>query len=290
MVSDEVNYLELIAKLKTCHESFPTLGYAFSAVVLVGLWDAEKQVIAMVGSGFILDNKRGLIMTAAHTLMEIDKRENFGKEYYGNRHGKVVIGLIPENGGNATEAVYRYYARILIKDENIDKNKVCQVDACVLQITTKMESDVDDDRCGEVTELPIMHGQMKHENLNKLKLAEEIVDLNTSAVIIGFNQEWEGFDLSGKVNRCIDLVKGYVCQHKKYEYKVELEKKHRHLPTAETIVICETIPGHSGGPCIDHEGNVIGMSSRKSPNNGQRCYLVPSCELRTLLKKARRRL
>jgi len=256
---------------------------------LVGLWDEEKEVITMVGSGFIVDNKRGLIITAAHTLMEIDKKNNFGKEYYGNLYGKVVIGLIPENGGNATEAVFRYFARIIMKDENIDRKNICQVDACVLQITTKMESDVDGDRCGEPAEWAIMHGQMKNENLKKLKLAEEIVYPNTSVVIIGFNQEWEGFNSSGKVNRHIDLVKGYVSQPK-FEYKLEFEGKYRHYPKSETIVICGTIPGHSGGPCIDREGNVIGMLSRKSANNEQRCYLVPSSELKKILKKAKRRL
>ena len=288
-------HLELIANQKskqppeTYHKSFPTLRYAFSTVVLVGLWDPEENKIIRAGSGFIVDNKRGLIMTVAHTLMEIDNKKCFGKANYGNLYRKVVIGLIPEDGGNATEAVIRYFAKIITKDKSIDKNKICQVDACVLQITTKMDSDVDGDRCGEVAECPIMHGKMKNENLNKLNIDGEIVDPDTDVAIIGFNQKWEGFiNSSGKVNLIVDYVYGKV-SIPNFKYTLDFEEKNKYQPKAETIVICAATTGHSGGPCINREGNVIGMMCRKNDKNEQRCYLVPSCELIALLKKAKKR-
>jgi len=86
----------------------------------------------------------------------------------------------------------------------------------------------------------------------------------------------------------IDFVKGYVCLPR-LKYEPKFIDKHCHQPTAETIVICATIPGHAGGPCIDREGNLIGMLTRKKSNNEHRCYLVPSCELKTLLRKAKYR-
>jgi hypothetical protein len=68
------------------------------AVVVVGLWDGKSKKVIRVGSGFIVDRKRGLIVTAGHTLMNIwgDRNYPFGEDYYGLRQGKVVIGVIPE--------------------------------------------------------------------------------------------------------------------------------------------------------------------------------------------------
>jgi len=226
-------------------------------------------------------------MTAAHTLMHIDSEDNFGKEYFGNIYGTVVIGLIPKGGGTAAKAVFRYFAKIIVKDENIDKNKICQVDACVLQITTKMQHDVDGERCGEPSEYPIMHGQMEKENLNKLEIDKKEVDPNTSVKIIGFNQGGHGLNLSG-INRYIDFANGYVCLPK-FKVKANNPSRYHFHPTSETAVICATIAGHSGGPCIDLEGNVIGMLSRTDRKDRFRCYLVPSYKLRYLLKKAKQR-
>ena len=40
-------------------------------VVVVGLYDGNVDKIVRVGTGFIADKKRGLIVTASHTLMNI---------------------------------------------------------------------------------------------------------------------------------------------------------------------------------------------------------------------------
>ena len=266
----KTKHMELIANQKskqpsdTYHKSFPTLRYAFSTVVLVGLWDSEEKTILRVVTGFIVDKKRGLIMTAAHTLMEIDNKKNFGKANYGNLYGKVVIGLIPEDGGNATEAMIQYFTKIIIKDESIDKNKVCQVDACVLQITTKN---------GFWRWWWQMRWSCRMSNnarpnekweFNELKIDGEFVDPDTDVDIIGFNQKWQGFiNSSGKVNLNVNFVYGYVSQPK-FKYKLDFEGKNKYQPKGEIIVICAAIIGHSGGPCINCKGNVIGMMCRKN--------------------------
>ena len=61
-------------------------------------------------------------------------------------------------------------------------------------------------------------------------------------------------------------------------------------PRSEIVVICPTIGGHSGGPCINQQGEVIGILSRVDPTDKQRCYLVPSSEFNPLIKEAKRAL
>merc|ERR1711862_74531 len=85
------------------------LTWAFSAisraVVLVGLWSPKEKRLISVGSGFIVDKKLGLIVTAAHTLIHLSSVDNdddstkssnsVGEDYYGCKHGKAIIGVIP---------------------------------------------------------------------------------------------------------------------------------------------------------------------------------------------------
>jgi hypothetical protein len=51
--------------------------------------------------------------------------------------------------------------------------------------------------------------------------------------------------------------------------------------------MCNTISGHSGGPCINNEGKVLGILSRCDPVEEQRCYLVPATEIKELYLKAK---
>ena len=59
-------------------------------------------------------------------------------------------------------------------------------------------------------------------------------------------------------------------------------------PRSEIVCLVPTISGHSGGPCLNDEGRVVGILSRADRVDRQRCYLVPSSELRTLVNKARK--
>lgn len=59
-------------------------------------------------------------------------------------------------------------------------------------------------------------------------------------------------------------------------------------PRSEIVVICPTIGGHSGGPCVNQQGEVIGILSRVDPADKQRCYLVPTSEFNPLIKEAKR--
>jgi len=263
-------------------------------VVVVGLWDGRTRKVVRVGSGFIADKKRGLIVTASHTLMNIwgDKSTPFGENYYGLRQGKVVIGVIPRNKGEelGTEAVFRYFAKIVTKDHSID-NGVCHLDACVLRITTRMENDVGGtgEGCGDQPERLLLNNPpaIKQEKLHQLKITDKC-ELDEQVRIVGFNQGGEGLMGPGvRLNRYVDFARGYVCKKFAGGEGNDGELRHRFKPREEIVVICPTIGGHSGGPCVNQQGEVIGILSRADPAESQRCYLVPTYEWRALLREAK---
>ncbi|KAG7343390.1 Miro domain containing protein [Nitzschia inconspicua] len=263
-------------------------------VVVVGLWDGRTRKVVRVGTGFIADKKRGLIVTASHTLMNIwgDRSTPFGENYYGLRQGKVVIGVIPRKKGedSGTEAVFRYFAKIVAKDPSIDKG-VCHLDACILRITTRMENDVagSGEGCGDEPERLLLNNPvaLKQEKLHQLKITDKC-ELDEQVRIVGYNQGGEGLMGPGvRLNRYVDFARGYVCKKFAGGEGSDGELRHRFKPREEIVVICPTIGGHSGGPCVNQQGEVIGILSRADPAESQRCYLVPTYEWRSLLRDAK---
>jgi hypothetical protein len=260
---------------------------AFKSVVFVGLWDEGSRKIVRVGSGFIADKKRGFIVTAGHTLLD----ENTWRE---PRGGKIVIGIIPPDSENV--CCFRYFARIISKDPSINEKGLCTVDACVLQLTTRMENDVYSSgiEIGEQPEKLLMNPElMKMEDLNSLDMTDK-VELDETIRILGFNQGGEGLLEPGseselvKINRSADFARGYVVM--RFATTEAIVDSDKFQPRSEIVVICPTIGGHSGGPCLNLQGEVIGILSRADPADNQRCYLVPTSEFRPLLKAAKRSL
>ncbi len=275
----------------------------FRSVVVVGLWDGKTGKIVRVGSGFIADKKRGLIVTASHTLMNIwgEKGTPFGENYYGLPDGKVVIGVIDRKKGerSVTHAVFRYFAEIVAKDPKIETG-ICHIDACVLRITTRLDKDVggNGEGCGAIEEHLLKHNPwaLKQEKLQQLKITDKC-EYDEWVKIIGYNQGGEGLMGPGVVlNFSVDFARGYVC--KKFavvesninDNGASQPVRHRFKPREEIVVNCETIVGHSGGPCVNQQGEVIGILSRADPAENKRCYLVPTEEWKPLLKQAKRTL
>lgn len=264
------------------------------SVVVVGLWDGKAGKVVRVGSGFIADKKRGLIVTASHTLMNIwgDKSTPFGENYYGLRQGMVVIGVIPRKKGEetGTEAVFRYFAKIVSKDPSIDRG-LCQMDACILRITTRMEKDVSGsgEGCGFQPERLLLNNPhaLKLEKLHHLRITDKC-ELDEPVRIVGYNQGGEGLMGPGvSLNRYADFARGYVCKKFAGGEGNEGHLRHRFKPREEIVVICPTIGGHSGGPCVNQQGEVIGILSR-ADSDCQRCYLVPTDEWKDLLEEAKK--
>jgi len=264
------------------------------SVVVVALWDKDSQSIQQVGSGFVVDRKQGLIVTAAHTLFDMRKGKHFGRAYHGLKNAKALIGVIPTVDGTA--AVFRYTAEIVAHD-------VSNMDACVLRIISKFDQDVtcDGDECGHEPEILFKNNAsaLEGEDLQQLKLTKRFV-LEEAIRVLGFNQGGEGLLQEGShVNRYIDVARGYVCKTYKplpddssdsslSSGQMELLTNNAYIPREEIVAMCPTINGHSGGPCVNGEGRVIGIVSRADSTDSQRCYLVPSSELKKLVARAKK--
>lgn len=270
-------------------------------VVLVGLLDKKSGRITRAGSGFVVDSKRGLIITASHTLINMDNHTQdgslsnpkFGEFFYGLEDAEVVIGVVPESNDSSTTAVYRYFAKILIAD-------VRNVDACVLWITKKINKDLDIDGLQIMNGLMVEdvrfkpQGFLEREGMKKLNICCAC-EYEERVRIIGYNQGGEGLlEIGHHVNRTLDFSVGYVC--KKFFCPKSNEDENdesivRFRPREEIVVIqCPTIGGHSGGPCVNQEGDVVGILSRSDPAESQRCYVAPASEWMKLVKLAKGRV
>ena len=103
--------------------------------------------------------------------------------------------------------------------------------------------------------------------------------------VLGFNQEGEGLAEKGEyVEQMPCVTKGYVSKKLSSHRCPGAEG---FMPTSEIVVMCSTISGHSGGPCVNANGEVIGIVSRADPIEKDRCYLVPAKQIKLLLNKAK---
>ena len=255
-------------------------------VVMVGLFDEKRpsEKIRKVGSGFVVDSERGLIVTAAHTLMKLWGQEDFGRDNDGIEGAKAIIGVIPSgmnSDGSCPSAIFRYFAKILTKDINLE-NGECHVDACVLQITSRFENDVDGngDLCAEEISVCLSRDPslLKEQNLTQLEVTEES-HLGEAVRILGFDQPD-----NTRVNRSFGVSAGTV--QKQFETKAPVGgERFRYMPRKKTVLSCNTIGGHSGGPCVNQSGQVIGILSCADFTERSRSYLVPTSEWIHLVPK-----
>jgi len=256
------------------------------SVVVVGLWDCESNMIRNVGSGFIVDRKLGLVITAGHILFQMQAGPNFGIPYFGLANAKAVIGVIGDE--TSSNARFRYFAEIVAED-------IHNVDACVLRITSRMKEDVDNEALLGQQQETSMENCIADENLRALKLTKRY-ELEETIRILGYNQGGEGRLEQGKhVNCSADFAKGYICKQFKMLEDDNSDSDDESScgangfsPREEIVIMCPTISGHSGGPCVNDEGKVIGLLSRADPVDRQRCYLAPTNELKSLVNKAKK--
>jgi hypothetical protein len=145
---------------------------------------------------------------------------------------------------------------------------------------------------GEQPEKLLMNNPeaMKAEKFHQLSVSEKF-ELDEAVRILGFNQGGEGLIGPGEeLNRCADFARGYVVMKFAINEVSESSMDRKFQPRSEIVVICPTIGGHSGGPCVNQQGEVIGILSRADPADRQRCYLVPSSEWKPMVKEAKRML
>jgi hypothetical protein len=238
-------------------------------------------------------------VTAAHVVFNMDKNtDNFGQPYFGggNNLRRAVVGIIPDR--DCKHAVFRYFAEIVAHD-------VRNVDACVLQIRSRLETDVDVQTDGvsaiaDRTERKIGFNQILAENLQSLKLTKHF-DIAEYVRLLGYSQEGEGMFVMGKhISPSVEFVEGRI--HRFFKATMTEDcfdsdsssttSNHSHqqaafAPREEIVLLCLVNSGHSGGPCVNGEGKVVGILSRSDPGQRDRCYLVPTSEIRPLVMKAK---
>lgn len=290
-----------------------------SSVVLVGKLNVQSQAVEDVATGFFVDSKRGLIMTALHTFCNMEKLGN------GDHDGddattvsstftdissssnlmssnldvdmkgfQVIVGIITQkeddraSGGD--EAKFMYTAEIIAAGSK-------GVDACLLRITGNVSASCWND-CSSLSYTTPEQESMQRKNIRSLEILQpfrQMVDLKlqTSCEVedqislIGFDQDGDGLLANEEeklhhIGRRVGIRMGYVSRKRNTVDKSLLLNSDRFIPRSEILVICAAKKGNSGGPCLNEKGEVIGMCSRIDPLDVQRCYLVPSKMLKEL--------
>lgn len=212
----------------------------------------------------------------------------FGKPYFGHHNAQALIGVIPEEG--ESHAVFRYYADLVAADAR-------NVDACVLQIRSRLSKDISTmeglaTSQSKARVIPV--SELMGEELKSLKMTKHFA-LEESVRVTGFNQGGEGILHRGKhVCMSADFISGYICRHFKlplqdhsFSSDSSSSQARTFAPKEEIVVICPTISGHSGGPCVNSDKKVIGILSRADPADPTRCFLVPATEIKPLLVQAK---
>jgi ankyrin repeat protein len=169
---------------------------------------------------------------------------------------QILIGVKPEN---ADGVEFRYTADVALMGS-------ANVDACVLLITGRFND--------ASRSYPLL------SDLLELHLSSDSF-MGENVFLVGYNQGGEGVVAPGTIlDERPDVLRGYVCKF----FTVPMDGVIR-----KEIVVDggQVFQGHSGAPCLNAGGTVLGILSRSDCYNGQRWYNVPHTELRTLLQRAR---
>ena len=255
-----------------------------SGIVFVGLWDGERVVNA--GCGFVVDGVHGFIVTAAHILMDmsaakepIDSWKRLKARYYGREGARALVGVITDHREEVDadspvgpEASFRYFADIVAEDiENMD--------ACVLRISARLQTDVDNpDDCNlQPLEAPQLCDERNEPILREL-VPSTRCELEEQIRLLGFSRG----------ERALEVTQGFVIlKHRSPDLR-QPSSDLGHRPRYEIGINAPlTFVGQSGSPCVNRAGQVVGILSRADPADKNRCYLVPTREYLQLVDIAR---
>ena len=245
-------------------------------IVQIGVYSSEKRGLVKLGSGFVADKENGLIISANHTVLE---RENDG--YWECVGDKILIGVTSRDDEEHPIA-FRYLARVVAKDASVENGGLCEVDACVLKIYAKLQHDVyDGEDIDEIPQMRLSKKKLVKEDLQMLKIREDY-KIEQTVRLIGFSQGGVKIVPEGSyLFQNIGCLPGTVVGRNTYNFE---STEGSYSPKKEISVYCETEVGESGGPCINEQGEVIGILSR---GHSTLSYLVPASEWKGMLNRAK---
>jgi len=279
-----------------------------AGVVLVALVDAKANKF-FFGSGFIVDAKRGLVVTAAHVVIDMGDKKNhslkrlqkrsFGSEYYGMKRGRILIG-VHGSSNPYSRAEFRYGAIIEERD-------VGNQDAVVLRINTVLRVEDNDSMSNGKINI-CDEGPFRGPcGLKQLQVCEDTL-LEERIRILGYNQGQ--IDDAGSaigLNRNMDVSEGKICLQwdnsrytqfssevkaaalKKLKFPSRVQKPTMLVEKAEIQIECTNIGGHSGGPVVNDVGSVVGILSSGSTSQ-RRGHVVPAKLWMRMVKESRCKL
>lgn len=215
---------------------------------------------------------------------------------------KIFIGILKrkESGDHLTDAIFRYRAEIVEYDSSY------RVDACVLKLVSKLDSDMrstDRKRCTE-NAIPPSHlprkraSFFKRENLSQLRATPTDPEIGDFVHILGFDQQVDDDDkfrrYHSDMNVCLDCPLGRIRSiwnsndHETPSIDRILacsrENRFKWLITKEIKVQCNTSLGLSGGPAVNFKGEVVGINTQ-GEHRHYNCYIAPTSEWIKLVQK-----
>ncbi len=254
----------------------PRVESAKRSVVWVGLWNPQTKQFIHIGSGFIANAEKGLIVTAAHVLLDLKRRSDSVVMNTHNNLKDVVIGIISPDG---YKAVHRYMAKIIAKDGK-------DADACILRIHAKiLNGDPNKTRS-------IIEGDMHLERLQALEITKDF-SVGNNVFSFGFNQDGHGiFQPGNHINYEADFTPGYIMADMNHSSTQGVGPGLSPVRWSDSVLVprreikihSTTFIGHSGGPCLNEHGDVIGILSRADEADRRICYLVPVPEFEVMLQ------
>jgi len=215
--------------------------------------------IKSAGSGFIIGKKEGLIMTAAHVIVDLKTAGFPLKGSSGNT--QIFIG-IPE--GPSRKAAFKYTARIVQYD--------CSCDAALLKISSKLVKGVGDPYSLRKACTTLLKENELEKDLVELKVTDgkRPIDIGTPVLMLGF-PHWERLHGRGDT-MCLSLLKGSVERNGAEFLGLQIENGR----------------GNSGGPVLLNNGNVIGLLSM-GEDIAKKAYAYESKKWLKMVKKAKER-
>jgi Leucine-rich repeat (LRR) protein/GTPase SAR1 family protein len=233
-------------------------------------WDDPTGGEDALGSGFVVDAAKGLVVTAAHVVFDRETRKLLSGD-----GGEIIVGVI----NSSRKAVFKYRARVVESDVGENASDPF-LDVCVLEITDRLVSDQYKEHFkngfgsfGHVKKFagyaPIVGDELKDE-IVELSLNEHPNPVSTYSHVrmLGFPQVSDT-EVNCYLTNVIGTVNQIVGDNKELRLRIE------------------NYGGFSGGPILLRENNtVVGVLS-KGENDFTTAHAVNVCQWAQMVKKAR---